>query len=522
MEYWTIVLSIIAVILAIYYYSSRKNSNVFQQHGIPHVKDYFLLERIWKLFVRPKSFADMIKEMYNVHSDAKYIGAFDFTRSIVVIRDLELIKSVAIKNFDAFPDHLFFGNETQDPLFGTNLIALRGDKWRDIRSLLSPAFTASKMKTMFQLISECAVNFSEYLLNVPSDKRVMEMKDIFTRYSNDVIASCAFGIDVDSMRNPENDFYIFGKKATNFGMFALMKIMMYQHMPSLIRLLNIKLIDDRTNAFFVNLVADTIRIREEKGITRPDVIQLLMDSRSKREPGRELTILNITSQAFIFFVAGFDSSSTLMSFVAHEIAVNPDIQEKLQNEIDKILEDTNGKPSYEAINGMKYLNAVINEALRKYPVQPMTDRICVKDFELPPTLPNAKPCLVKEGMTLFIPIYALQHDPKYFPEPDKFKPERFFDEEDQCNFNAYYPFGLGPRMCIGNRFALLETRIMLFHLLARCQLKPCEKTSTSVKFQKGGFSMRMEGGFWLSIVPRENAHPTVMEANQSCQFQIPK
>ncbi|XP_024883533.1 cytochrome P450 9e2-like [Temnothorax curvispinosus] len=513
MEYWTIALSILAGILAIYYYSSRKDSNVFRQHGIPHAKDYFLLKKIWKILIRPKSFADMMTEIYEVHSDAKYIGMFDFTKSIVMIRDLELLKSVAIKNFDAFQDHLFFGNETQDPLFGNNLFALRGDKWRDIRALLSPAFTASKMRAMFQLISECAVNFSEYVMNVPSDKRVMEMKDIFTRYASDVIATCAFGINVDSMRNPENEFYVFGKKTTDFGFVALIKILMYQHVPSLIRLLNLKLIDDRTSAFFVNLVADTIRIREEKGITRPDMIQLLMDSKSKREPGRELTILNMTSQAFIFFLAGFETSSTLMSFAAHEIAVNPDVQEKLQNEIDKVLKDTNSQPSYEAINGMKYLNAVINEALRKYPVQPMTDRLCVKDFELPPALPNAKPYLVKEGMLLFIPFYALQHDPKYFPEPDKFKPERFLDEGDRCNFDAYYPFGLGPRMCIGNRFALLETRTLLFHLLARCQLMPCEKTSISAKLQKGGFSMRIEGGFWLSIVPRENRHPTITEAN---------
>jgi len=503
MEYWTIALSILAGVLAIYYYSSRKDSNVFRQHRIPHTKEYFLVEKIWKIFVYPKSFADAIKEIYDMHSDAKYIGTFDLTKSIVLIRDLELIKSVTIKNFDAFQDHLFFGNETQDPLFGTNLFALRGDKWREMRVLLSPAFTASKMKAMFQLISECAVNFSEYLMNVSSDKQVMEMKDIFTRYANDVIATCAFGITVDSMRNPENDFYIFGRKATNFGVISLIKILMYQHMPSLMRLLNLKLIDDRTNAFFINLVADTIKIREEKGIIRPDMIQLLMDSRGKRESGRELTILNMTSQAFIFFLAGFETSSTLMSFVAHEIAVNSDIQEKLQNEIDKVLEDTNGQLSYEVINGMKYLNAVINEALRKYPVQPMTDRLCVKDFELPPALPDAKPYLVKEGTLLWIPFYGLQHDPKYFPEPDKFKPERFLDKGDQCNFNAYYPFGLGPRMCIGNRFALLETRTLLFHLLARCELKPCEKTSTSVKLQKGGFSMRIEGGFWLSIVPRE-------------------
>lgn len=149
-----------------------------------------------------------------------------------------------------------------------------------------------------------------------------------------------------------------------------------------------------TVLFFVNLVADTIRIREEKDITRPDMLQLLMDSRSKREPGRELSILNI---AFIFFIAGFETSSTLMSFAAHEIAVNPDIQEKLQNEIDKIVKDTNAQPSYETINEMKYLNAVINETLRKYPVQSITDRLCVKDFELSAALPDAKPYLVKKG-----------------------------------------------------------------------------------------------------------------------------
>lgn len=247
MEYWTLALSILAGILAIYYYSSRKDPNVFQQHRIPHLKKYSLLEMIWSVFLRPKSLVDNIKIIYNVHSDVKYVGSFDFTRSVVMIRDLELIKSIAIKNFDAFQDHLSFGNENQDPLFSRNLFALRGDKWRDVRALLSPAFTVSKMKMMFQLISECAVNFSEYLMNVPSDKRVIEMKDIFTRYANDVIATCAFGINVDLMRNPENEFYTFGKKATNFGMISFIKILMYQHMPTLIRLLNFKLIDDCTH-----------------------------------------------------------------------------------------------------------------------------------------------------------------------------------------------------------------------------------------------------------------------------------
>ncbi|XP_050460257.1 cytochrome P450 9e2-like [Cataglyphis hispanica] len=511
MEYWTIVLSILTGVLVVYYYfSPRKRSNVFQQHGVPYIRPQFVLVRLWEIFIRPKSFAALNKEIYNFHPDAKYIGFFNFSQVVVVLRDLELIKSIGIKNFDSFHDHIFFGSDAQDPLFGKNLIALRGDEWRDVRTLLSPSFTSSKMRAMFQLMTECAVNFSEYLVKVPPDKRIMEMRDIFSRYSTDVIGTCAFGISVDSMRDPENDFYMFGTKAINFNTTAFIKILLYQHMPRLMRLLNIKMIDERTNAFFINLIADTIKIRDEKNIIRPDMLQLMMDSRGKREPARELTILDMTSQAFIFFLAGFDSSSTLMSFLAYEIAVNPHVQEKLQNEIDKVLEDTNGQPSYETVNGMVYLNATINETLRMYPVQLMTDRVCTKDFELPATLPDGKPFLVKAGMLIWISFYGLQHDPKYFPEPEKFKPERFLGEnkESECNLNAYYPFGLGPRMCIGNRFALLETKVMLLHLLARCDLKPCEKTSIPLKLKKGGFSMRAEGGFWLSLVPREKRYST--------------
>ncbi|XP_072749241.1 cytochrome P450 9e2-like [Anoplolepis gracilipes] len=505
MECWTIVLSILVGVLAVYYYS-RKRSNVFQQHGIPHPKPKFMVERLWLLFIQPKTFAELNQEIYNVHPDAKYVGLFNFSQKVILLRDLDMIKSIGIKNFDSFPDHVFFGTGTQDPLFGKNLLSLRGDQWRDVRTLLSPSFTSSKMRTMFQLMSECAVSFSEYLVKVPSEKRTMEMRDIFSRYTTDVIATCAFGIRVDSMRDSNNDFFTFGRKATDFGKSALIKILMYQHMPWLLRLLNLKLINDRTNAFFINLISDSIKIRDEKNIIRPDMLQLMMDSRGKREPGKELTILDMTSQAFVFFLGGFDSSSTLMSFLAYEIAVNPHIQEKLHNEIDKVLKDTNGQPSYEAVNGMTYLNAAINETLRMYPPQLMTDRLCTKDFELPPTVPGAKPFLVKAGMLIWISFYGLQHDPKYFPEPEKFKPERFLDENkgSECNFNAYYPFGLGPRMCIGNRFALLETKVMLFHLLAYCDLKPCEKTSIPLKLKKGGFSMRAEAGLWLNVVPREN------------------
>ncbi|KMQ83134.1 cytochrome p450 9e2 [Lasius niger] len=126
-------------------------------------------------------------------------------------------------------------------------------------------------------------------------------------------------------------------------------------------------------------------------------------------------------------------------------------------------------------------------------------------------VPDPKPYLVKAGAIIWIQFYGLQYDPKYFPE--ELKLVRFLDENrrSECNLNAYYPFGLGLRMCIGNRFELLETKIMPFHLLTHCDLKPCKKTSIPSKLKKSVvsiFSMQTEGSLWLSVVPRGNSHST--------------
>jgi len=506
---YAVILTVIAGALSIYYFFF-KDLTFFKKYGIPYKRPMGILGNMIPMFLQQESAYEFIKSAYDIHPKAKYVGVYEFNQPRTIIRDPELMKSVCIKNFESFENHMFFGNN-QDPLLNKNLLILRGDRWRDVRALLSPAFTGSKMKVMFQLMSECAVNFSEYLrTTVSAEGRVMEIRDAVTRYANDVIATCGFGISVDSMKNPENDFFLHGKKITEFGLFAILKMIISKYLPLLSRLLDIKITDRRSREFFINLVTETVRIRDEKGISRPDMLQLMMDDRNKKEASRKLSILDMTSQVFIFFLAGFESSSTVMSLTMYELAINPDIQRKLQNEIDQVLEDTNGQPSYDDINRMTYLNAVVNESLRMHPAQPLTDRVCSRDFELPATLPGAKPYLVKKEEILWLPFYAFHYDPEYFPEPNKFKPERFFDDnKDQCNLNAYFPFGLGPRACIGNRFALLEIKIMLFHLLARCDLKSCEKTVIPLKLKQKGLSVQIAGGCWLNVVPRKNLHSTI-------------
>ncbi|KMQ88037.1 cytochrome p450 9e2 [Lasius niger] len=459
---------------------------------------------------RRQSIVDLVQNTYNLHPEAKYVGMFDITGPLIVLRDRDLIKSIALKNFDLFPDHRTLVEEHQDPLFGKNLFALKGERWRQVRPIMSPAFTSSKMKGMFKLMSDYAAEFSNYLTQMPAEKRIMDIKDVFTRYTNDVIATCAFGITVDSMRSPKNEFYVYGKKATTFNSISFLKICIFRSLPWLAQLLKLRLIRAKLANFFQDLIETTIKTRDEKGIVRPDMLQMMMDSRGK-EGKAGLSIEDMVSQAFVFFLAGFDSTATLMCFAAHELAVNQEIQKKLQNEIDQVLEESNGQVPYDMVNNMEYLDAVINEALRMYPVAAAMDRVCVKEFELPPTLPGMKPFIIKKGAAIWIPIYGLHHDPQYFEEPEKFDPERFLGERkrESLNSGAYLPFGLGPRMCIGNRFALMETKVLLFHLLARCDLKTCEKTPLPLKLAKDGFSMKPEGGFWLNVSPRKNIHHTI-------------
>ncbi|XP_018302071.1 cytochrome P450 9e2-like [Mycetomoellerius zeteki] len=514
MDTW-ILLSLLTGAIAIYYYFF-KNLNFFKKYGIAHIPPWPIVGNMGPVFLRQISLAENIQKVYYLNKDAKYVGYFDGMNPIVMIRDPDLIKAIGVKNFETFPDHRAFVDEANDPLFGKNLFSLRGERWRDVRTLLSPAFTSSKMKTMFKLMSDCAANFTDYLANLPADKNIIEMKNCFTRYTNDVIATCAFGVSVDSMRNPNNEFYVYGKEATTFGTLRTIKFYITRSMPHVAKMLGIRFVSNRIGEFFKDLVRSTIDIRDTKNIVRPDMLQLMMETRGKRGLKKELTIEDMTAQAFIFFFGGFDTVSSLMCFTVHEIAVNPDVQAKLRDEVDDALKTNNGDLTYEVLNGMQYLDAVINEALRKWPIAAFLDRINVEDFELPPALPGDKPFLLKKGMNVWFPVYGLHRDPEYFEKPDEFYPERFLDENKKdINSAAYIPFGLGPRMCIGNRFALLETKVMLFHLLSRCELKMCAKTSHPLQLSKTNFAMLAEGGFWLKIQARDNTSVSSNVVNDS-------
>lgn len=459
--------------------------------GIPHLPALPLLGNLASVIFRRKNLIDVIIEAYNCDPDAKYVGFFTFTQPILLIRDLELIKNLTIKDFDHFPDHKPLADPELDPLFGNNLFSMTGDRWKDVRHLLSPAFTSSKIKTMFELMVPCAKTFLTYVdqLSEP-EKTMLNTKDLFTKYTNDVIATCAFGIQVDSLNSPENDFYVLGKKATNFEGAMGRKMILSRLAPGLFKLLKLRLIDDRTENFFKDVVKQTVKTREERGITRPDMIQLMMDS-------KKLDLDDMTAQAFVFFVAGFETTSTQMCLIAHMLAIYPEVQKRLQREVDEVKDVT-----YEAINSMTYMDAVFNETMRRYPQVPMLDRVCAKGYELPPAKPGLKPYKLRPGDVVWIPAPGVHMDDRHFEEPEKFYPERFLDKKVGVNQTTSLGFGIGPRSCIGNRFAVLETKALIFHLLTRYNFRKNNKTCDPFEYEPATVSKRPKGGFWVALEKR--------------------
>lgn len=355
-------------------------------------------------------------------------------RPIYILRDPELYKSIAVKNFDSFVDHRFIIEPQMDKLMGNTLFLMRGEKWRKMRTTLTPAFTGSKMRHMFDLVRECAVESKNYLLETffptVGCEMSMEMTDFYSRVTNDTIASCAFGLKINSLIDRQNEFYETGCKLQHLNSLkSFVKIWCLRAFPWLFEKLHIEFVDSNIRKVFSTLVLQNIEARRLNNIIRPDLIDLLV--RAKR--GSVWSDDEIISQAFVFFLAGFDTTMWVLIAISYELALNPTIQERLIREIEEV-ESTfeSSDISYDELNKIKYLDMVVMEVLRIHSPAVLIDRLCSRRFHLKDG--DGLNVFIEKGDHIWIPIYCFHHNPKYFPDPEVFNPERF-SEENRKNIN---------------------------------------------------------------------------------------
>lgn len=499
---------------------ASKHYDYFEKRGIKFVKPYPLIGTNYWMLLK-KAFAYDLQEKTKEFENEKIFGLYDFQTPVVVLNDPEIIKQITVKDFDHFTDRRLFLNPKMSNVVANLLIVMKGKKWHEMRTSLTPIFTSSKMRLMFELISNCGQQFAENL-EVDNAKyggsKMYEAKDICTKYTCDVIASCAFGYQSDSFQDPDNQFYNLGRSLLELRTPKMtMKLLMMRFSPAISRLLGFSMFDRQAAQNFYRLIVETIAAREQKENVRPDLINLLAqlkkgDLKPVDEDGNEgnktgpikrhWTDDELVAQCFVFFFAGFETVSTLLVFATYELAVNPDIQLRLREEIEEIQEQLGyGVPiTYDAIQGMKYMDMVVNEALRKWPPGLIVDRLCTKNYQY-----DDKEGLkfnVEVGDLVWIPIYPIHHNPKYYPDPEKFDPERF-NEENKQSFNSatFMPFGIGPRNCIGSRFALLEVKTLLFYLLSKFVFELSSETPVPAKLKPFIIGTAPEKPIMLKLKP---------------------
>lgn len=288
---FTILIGIITLIFGLYLYSIS-TFNYWKIRGIksiPHPVPLF--GNVTGSLFRKKSRVDEQHIWYNMFPEEKYIGFFMFKIPMLMIRDPEIIHNILIKDFSHFYNRGIPFNEKVDTL-SSHLINLKDEKWKNLRKKLTPSFSSSKLKMMFESLEECANEMDKFLIETTKNYDVLDVREAMAKFSTDVIGSCAFGLQFNSLKNPESEFRKVGREIFNPSYRPILRLILRQIHSKLVTFLNFKIIDPKIEAFFLNFVKDSVQFREKNNIKKKDFLQILIDLRKEDISGSSNYVQN--------------------------------------------------------------------------------------------------------------------------------------------------------------------------------------------------------------------------------------
>lgn len=366
-------LILVAFLLGLFIAFIYRSLTTWPRRGIPHIAPNFPFGNFTAVFAQTQSFAHLIRALYYDVSVAparatRFVGIYAGLRPTLLVRDPALVHAVLVRDFAHFHDRGLYVDERGDPLSG-NLVSLSGERWRRLRAKLSPAFTAAKVRAMFGCIVSGGASL-EWKLNEQHNggqHQVLEVHELVAQFTTNVIASVAFGLDIDCIREPELAFRAMGRKIFEASVINGIRDAVGFLFPSLQRWLPFKSVDQAVEDFFVSIVRQNLQHRCRERVVRADFFQQLVQLWQQPDGVGGLTEMECAAQAFIFYVAGFETSSTTMSFCLFELARNEKCQLRVRQEIERAIHDDGGQLSLEAVQNMKYLDMCIKgQSAREY------------------------------------------------------------------------------------------------------------------------------------------------------------
>ena len=401
-----------------------------------------------------------------------------------LISSPEYIHQVLVEQADKFEkadlDHKIF-----DAFLGKGLINSEGDFHRRQRRLMQPAFHSKRINTYAEVMVRYAQQMvSEWQGDLVTDGQV-DIHEAMSTLTRRIVLKTLFDTDespeteqiaasVETLNHLSEDSY---KRGFTFPQWL--------PVPAVRK--------SRTAVAEVDkLILGIIEQRRKSGSDQGDLLSMLLLAQDE-DDGGQMTDRQVRDEAVTLFLAGHETTANTLAWTFYLLAKHPEVEAKLVAELDRVL--AGRKPTLQDLGQLTYTDWIIKEAMRLYPpAWALNIRTPQVDVEIDGyTIPR--------GSSVFISPYVMHHDARYFADPEAFKPERWANDfEKTLPRYAYFPFGGGPRVCIGNSFALMEARLILANIAQQVEM-----TVTDTVVPEPLITLRPRGEIRATIKPRVKA-----------------
>ncbi|WP_289664916.1 cytochrome P450 [Flavobacterium panacagri] len=373
-----------------------------------------------------------------------------FSKYIILSRDNEIAQYILVKNQKNYHKSKFQSVYLSKYL-GKGLLTSDGDFWLKQRRLIQPAFHKQKMN---QLVANMNTVITSEIDDFVEEKPI----DLFPVMSNlafNVVAKSLFQLSTAEDKFQRIKFII--EEVQNF----LIKEIRLPHKAWWFSLSgqvkkHLKLAEENNN-----IIQEIIEERKTSGEEINDLLNMLLETRYE-DTGESMSVEQLIDEIKVLFIAGHETTANALTFTLHLLGKNPEIQQKIFDEITEIESKTDNV--IEQLQKMIYTNAVLNESMRLYPPAWITDRQNLEDDSL-------VQFKIKKNTLIGVSFYELHRNPKYWENPDEFIPERFLGDQKKESMQYFYPFGAGPRMCIGTGFAIYEMCLTISQIVKKYVIK---------------------------------------------------
>jgi cytochrome P450 len=357
------------------------------------------------------------------------------------------------------------------PLAGEGLFTSNGELWRKQRKLMAPIFQHGRLSHYTQVMTRIAEQGAQEWKN----NETLDISKEMIRITMGVVGKALFDADTFSESDELGTALTTALQWSNSQALSLPLVSKIIVMSAMERLaprlperlkgpheklfqrLHQPLLPSRYNKdlhhakdVLTQRIQQMIDERKQSGLTRKDLLTTLLSARD--EEGNPMSDQQVQDEAITLFVAGHETTATALTWTFYLLSQHPEIYQKLLQEVDAFGDKV---PMFEDLPKLSYALQIFQEVMRLYPPLPILSRQATKDVELGGYF------FPKQSIIFFSP-YAMQRDETYWPKPNVFDPERFApgEQEKRPRF-SYLPFGGGPRVCIGNYFAMMEAQLIL-------------------------------------------------------------